>query len=155
MMKQLLTVLMFLAVLASVGSPVASHAATNTSGNNAASVSVAASYEVTRGVRDVYGTHNVVYINYDPVNNRVRAHCVSVGNSSVWKYIKSCRLYESPSGVYRTGNYGYGGPSKSNLHIYTGLLSRRAGQCYFARMWVTFPGINSFGYTITTRSCWP
>jgi hypothetical protein len=55
--------------------------------------STAASYQVARKVQDLWATHNVVYINYDPVNNRYRAHCVSVGNSAVLKHILSCDLY--------------------------------------------------------------
>jgi hypothetical protein len=152
MKKRLLIALMLLVALASFAGPLSSNAAANTNNSHPAAVSAATSYEVTRGVLDVYGTHNVVYINYDPAYNRLRAHCVSVNNSTVWKYIKSCRLYEYPSGAYRTGTAV--GPSKSNLHTYSGLMSRRAGQCYYARMWVTFPGTNNNGYTITTAKCW-
>jgi hypothetical protein len=108
-------------------------------------MATAASYEVIRGEADIGGTHNVVYINYDFDNNRYRAHCVSVGNRGVFKEIFSCRLYEHPSGQYRTGAGTE--PSFENRHTSSELLGDRPGQCYWAEMGLR---LNAYQFTIPT-----
>jgi hypothetical protein len=140
MTKQLLAVFTLLIVLSSLGSPIAN----------------AASCEVARSIPyDRYRTHNLVYINYDTVNRRYRAHCISVGNNAVSRFIKACRLYyydtwpqhTAPSYVRGSGN---GGPGGGPYHVQSGLVYAHVGRCYYAQMWVTFPGRDNAGRTLST-----
>jgi hypothetical protein len=95
-------------------------------------VPTAASGEVTRTVKDnLWAVHNVVLINYDPVNKRYRAHCVSVGNSRVKKQILACRLTDSKGEV----KLGKGvGPSYEGVRTHSDLLGRKPNTCVVSAM---------------------
>ena len=116
-------------------------------------VPTAASGEVARTKKDIWATHNVVLINYDPVNKRYRAHCVSVGNSAVKKQILACRLTRSSDGEVRLGK-GVG-PSYENIRTHSDLLGRKPNSCVVAAMWLKLSHRETKYETTLKTKCYP